>query len=103
MAKHIIVLKYDTTNGFTPEEDLRVHKGDTISFELVTTPPNLNAKFEITMDSKFFKPKTVTDNTPIEVIEALQKRTTYQCNFSGADGEPLRIGKEKQPGGGVRP
>jgi len=102
MAKHIITLKYDTTNGFTPEEDLRVHKGDTISFELKTTPTNLNAKFEITMDDpSFFNPqKVITDNTPIEVIVALQKRTTYQCNFIGADGKPL---PKQAGGGGVRP
>jgi hypothetical protein len=100
MAKHLITLKYDTTNGFTPEEDLRVHKGDTISFELKTTPTNLNAKFEITMDKSFFNPNRVTDNTEIEVIVGLPERTTYQCNFIGADGKPL---PKQAGGGGVRP
>jgi hypothetical protein len=103
MAKHIITLKYDEIKGFAPPEDLSVSKGDTISFNLETTPPVPNAKFEVTMDRTFFKPDVVTDSKSIEVIEVLQNRTTYQCKLIGSDGEPLFISNAQQPGGGVRP
>ncbi len=103
MAKHIITLKYDEIKGFTPPDDLRVSKGDTISFNLETTPPVPNVKFEITMDRTFFKPDIVTDSKSIEVIEALQNRITYQCKLIGSDGKPLLITNAQQPGGGVRP
>ena len=39
MAKHTVTLKYDNKKGFIPPNDLRVSKGDTISFNLETTPP----------------------------------------------------------------
>ena len=99
MAKHMITLKYDKIKGFTPPEDLKVSKGDTISFNLETIPPDPNSKFEITMDRAFFKPEKATDSKEIEVIEALQKRTTYQCNLIGSDGKPMFKGE----GAGVRP
>jgi hypothetical protein len=103
MAKHIVTLKYDNKKGFIPPDDLKVSKGDTISFNLETTPPVPNATFEVTMDGTFFKPHIVSDSESIEVIEVLQNRITYECKLIGSDGKPIFVTNAQQPGGGVRP
>ena len=100
MAHHILTLKYDKT-GFTPEKELRVHEGDTIAFEFIIDPPG--SKFQITMDSKYFKPSVVTDgDTKVRVFATLGGLSTYHCEVTSGNAS-LFTTTGGQPGGGVRP
>lgn len=99
MPHHIVTLNY-SPNGFKAvPDDLGVHAGDTMSFELGIAPPD--STFKITMDTpKGFSPTEASDSTTkITVVKALT--STYTCELFDASGK--KITQAGQAGGSVRP
>ena len=98
MAHHTIKLNYGADGVFQPDKvELQVDKGDTISFQLGTAPPDSTFKITAT-DPATFSPAEITDSsTRVTVAEALK----FRCQLFDAAGRLLS--REGQDGLHVQP